>query len=236
MRVRFLDVGGIQTRVLHEGAGPPVLLIHGVGVSADSWLRNIDPLAEDFAVWAPDTLGHGFTGSGDYREGPPHPYLVDHLAQLVDRLELDHFVAVGSSLGALLAALLYFRMPDRVSKLVMISSGSALSSEDDLARTMREAYANGISAIADPTLASCRKRMENIFYDPAAVPSELIHIQLTMYALPGSREAYERRMRGMMDVIACRPYRIVDRLEQVALPTLMIWSKQDPRAKLADAE
>jgi len=36
-------------------------------------------LAKDFSVYAPDTLGHGFTGSGDYKSGPPQPAMVEHL-------------------------------------------------------------------------------------------------------------------------------------------------------------
>ena len=89
MRVKFTEVNGIPTRYHHEGSGYPLLLIHGVGVSGECWLRNIDALAEDFQVIAPDCIGTGFTGIGDWQGGPPHPYTVKHLIGLADQLGFD---------------------------------------------------------------------------------------------------------------------------------------------------
>ena len=65
MRVAFTDVDGIRTRYFYEGSGPTLVLIHGLGISADSWTRNIDALAEHFTVYAPDMIGHGRTGMSD---------------------------------------------------------------------------------------------------------------------------------------------------------------------------
>lgn len=231
MRVEFATIAGIQTRYYHEGSGFPLLLVHGAGVSADVWLRNIDVLARDFAVYAPDTLGHGFTGSGDYRSGPPQPAMVQHLSHFVDHLGLERFVAIGSSFGALIAALLYFRLPDRIDKLVLGSSGSIVNSDEEFGRGLQAAYQNGLSALEDGTPESCRRRLARIFHDPAAIPEELILMQLTMNALPDARESYERRFRGLMDIAACRPYRIIDRLEKIAIPTLLIWGRNDVRGR-----
>jgi pimeloyl-ACP methyl ester carboxylesterase len=229
MRAKFEDIAGVRTRYLVAGQGFPLLLVHGVGLSADSWLRNIEVLARDFLVVAPDTLGHGFSDSGDYRGGPPHPHIVKHLVALTRHLGIDRFAIAGSSFGALLSALVYFEAPARVEKLVIVGSGSAFNTEAELERTLAESFANGLSAYADPTLANCRRRMANICYDPAAVPEEMLLVQMTSYALPGVREAYERRMRGMMDLPACRPYRILERLEALRVPTLILWGRQDKR-------
>lgn len=236
MRVRIEEVGGVPTRYYHEGSGPPLLLLHGVGVTADTWLRNIDPLARDFTVYAPDLLDNGHTGRGNYTGGPPQPHMIEHLAAFADHLGLDEFAVCGSSFGGLLAALLHLRMPERVTRLILLSSGTLFNSEEELARTLTESYANGMSAIADPSWESCRQRMERIVYDPATVPPEMIFAQLTLYAMPGQREAYERRMKGLMDIEACRPFRVADRLEEIAAPVLMIWGRDDPRAVMARAE
>ncbi|MBM3572094.1 MAG: alpha/beta hydrolase [Alphaproteobacteria bacterium] len=234
MRVSFADIKGIRTRYIHAGAGYPVMLLHGAGMSADCWLRNIDALARDFAVFAPDVLGQGFTGSGDYPGGPPHPFMVQHLVDFADWLGIDRFVPVGSSFGGLLAGLLYFRLPRRVEGLVFGSSGSVVHHEGD--SDLQNAYRNGLSAIENPTPENCRKRLERIFFDPAAVPDELVFMQATLYALPDARESYERRMCGMMQFEACRPYKIVERLEQIEVPTLLIWGRDDPRGRLDRAQ
>lgn len=236
MRVRFAEIDKVPTRYYCEGSGYPVLLVHGAGLSADSWLRNIDALARDFMVVAPDTLGHGFTGSGAYSSGPPHPHIVNHLVALIDTLGIDRFTVVGSSFGALMASLVYFKAPDRVDKLVIVSSGSSFNSEDEVRERQPNAYKNGLSAFSNPTLEACRKRLENIFYDPGKVPDQLVFMQMTMYAMPGAMESYERRFKGMMDIEATRPHRIVDRVEQIKVPTLLLWGRQDPRGILARAK
>src|SRR5690242_18042705 len=86
MRIEFKNVNGVRTRVLFAGnpSAYPILLIHGFGISADTWLRNIDALGEDFFVVAPDMVGHGFTDPVDFEGEPPHRQTVDHLVSLID--------------------------------------------------------------------------------------------------------------------------------------------------------
>lgn len=229
MWVEFADVGGVRTRLYRAGEGPPVLLLHGVGASADIWLKTIGPLAAAHSVYAPDLLDNGFTDVGSYRGGPPQPFILDHLEALLDCYGIGDFVAVGSSFGGLIAALLYFRRPDRLRRLVLVSSGTCFNSEEELARTLRDSYANGLLAIAEPSLESCRRRMSNVVYDPAVLPDALLLMQLTIYGLPTTRAAYERRMKGLMDVAGWRSYRIADRLEALCVPMLLVWGRDDPR-------
>ena len=56
MEVAFADIDGVRTRYYHAGEGQArtLVLLHGLGISADSWARNIDPLAAHFRIVAPD--------------------------------------------------------------------------------------------------------------------------------------------------------------------------------------
>ena len=236
MRVRFTDVDGIRTRYHFEGSGYPLMLVHGGGVSGECWLRNIDALAEDFHVVAPDCVGIGFTGTGDWTGGPPHPHVVKHLFGLADQLGFDRFAMAGSSLGAMMAILAHLEAPRRVEKLILVSSGSSTLAQDEIGRVLEESLSNGISAYANPTYAACLKRMQNVFYNPDDVPPELILSQLTTYRLPGALEAYKMRMEGLMDVEAMRPYRTRERLHEIGAPTLLIWGLNDPRVIFSRAE
>ena len=110
MRVVFATIDGVETRYYEAGSGPPLLLIHGGGVSADSWLHLAERLASDFRIIAPDTLAHGFTGRGSLAGGPPQPHMVRHLRSFVDHLGLERFSMGGSSYGAMLAMLTYFEV------------------------------------------------------------------------------------------------------------------------------
>lgn len=237
MRVRFVDVDGTRTRLLHAGAADryPVLLLHGFGVSADTWLHNIDPLSDAFQVCAPDMVGHGFTEPVDFAGGPPHGPTVRHLCRLADTLGLERFCVSGNSYGGLIGALMYFEMPDRVDKLVINGSGSCFNTEAELAEALDGALQNARPAITDPTLESCRRRLANIVHDPEAVPEAVLLAQLTSYAQPWIAPSWVQAIRGMMRMEASRPYRILDRLEALDVDTLVVWGRQDRRGRLESA-
>jgi 2-hydroxy-6-oxonona-2,4-dienedioate hydrolase len=236
MRARFVDAGGINTRILCAGEGDALILLHGVGFSADIWLRNIDALAADRQVIALDMPNHGFTDLVPYAGKLPQVVFAEHVLAAADTLGLRRFSIAGSSLGAHVAALVYFAAPTRVERLVIICSGSALSSEAELLESLPRTFANGMKAIADPTWLSCRTRIGNICFDPAVAPDEVILSQLTSYARPGMAAAYEATLKGMMDIGLLRPHRILERLEAIEVPTQLLWGRQDSRSRLENAQ
>jgi 2-hydroxy-6-oxonona-2,4-dienedioate hydrolase len=236
MRVEFAEIGGAATRFYSGGDGPPLLLIHGVGASADIWMRNLEALSRDFTVYAPDVLDNGFTGQGAYRGGPPQGPMLDHIEAFLDHHKIGAFAAIGSSFGGLLSALLHLRRPEALKQLVLVSSGTCFNTEDEVARTLSESYQNGLSAIANPSLETCRKRMANVVFDPACVPDALYLMQLTIYGLANTLPAYERRMKGLMDVAGWRAHRIAERVQDIKARTLLVWGRDDPRVIPGRAE
>lgn len=235
MRAYFENIGGAMTRYFRAGTGPAVLLLHGVGMTADSWCRTIGPLSRDFDVIAPDLLDNGFTASGAYCGGPPHDAMLDHLQALIGHLGLRDVALVGSSFGAALAILLYHRAPDAVSALALVSSGSSFKSAEELVDMYKRAATNGRTAFSEPTIETCRSRLANLFYDASKIPQDMLLMQLTPMALPGALAAFDRRMQGMTQVEAMRRYVIGDRLATIKKPILAIWGKQDPRSDFATA-
>ena len=229
MRVKFIDVDGVQTRYFYEGSGYPLLLLHGGNLNADAWFQNIDPLGKDFFVVAPDMVGHGYSKPVEDQPGSPYPYRIKHLKGLLDTLGIDKFAVAGSSMGGLIATLFYFAMPQRVEKLIIIGSGSTFNEEEDQTRVRKESYANAKSAIGNPTLETCRKRLQNIFYHKERVPETILLAQVTAYSLPWFPEAWEQRARGAMDLNEDRKHRVYDRLEQINVPMLVISGREDPR-------
>lgn len=236
MRIKLIDIDGVQTRYLHAGQGYPLILLHGVGVSGDTFLRNIDALGEHFAVYAPDMLGHGFTDSVDYGGAPPQPHIVDHLGKFADRLGLERYSIAGSSFGALIAGLMYFDRPARVDSLVLIGTGSTFHPPEQQAETLKAVFANASKALGDPTLESCRRRMVNILHDPAAVPEEILLVQLTSYALPDRFETYKATIKGMAASVASEEHRVYTRLDRMNLPCLVITGRQDIRSSVRFTE
>lgn len=205
------------------------MLIHGAGGIADQWQYNIDPLGENFSVCAPDLIGHGFTDSIDLTEAP-QKHMVAHLGHFADALGWERFHVGGSSYGALLSALLYFDRPERIDKLILIGSGSTFHPPEQFKRALAGAIANGTAAMGDPTFETCRNRMANTYYDREKVDSALILAQLTSYALPDRFAFYQQMMAGLMKTADSEEYRVYQRLEDIAVPTLVVTGREDVRA------
>lgn len=233
MRIRFVDVDGVRTRVCYAGEGPAVFLLHGVGVSGDTFIRNLDVLGQRFAVYAPDMLGHGFTDAVDFKGEPPQHRIARHVSRLADTLGIDRYSVGGSSFGALIAALMYFERPRRVDSLILIGSGSVFHAADEQEKTLRAAFANASQAMGDPTLDSCRKRMAAISYDPATVAEEILPVQLTSYALPDRFAAYKATIDGVIASLPRPENRVLSRLEQIEARTLILTGREDIRAQWA---
>jgi 2-hydroxy-6-oxonona-2,4-dienedioate hydrolase len=232
MKAAFLDVNGVRTRFLYTNSTQdrrPLVLLHAFGFSADLWVRNLDVLGEHRPVYAPDLLGNGFTQPLPLEGDAPHGMTKRHLLDWIDAMGWQEFDLAGSSFGGLVAALMYFDRPFAVRRLVLIGSGSCFSTEAELERAVQDVKANGLSAIGDPSRESCRKRLSNLLVNDDCVPEEVILASLTSYAMPGVRDYFVEAMDGMANMSALRRYRVFDRLEELKLPTLVIWGRQDRR-------
>ncbi len=115
----------LAVNAVEAGAGPPVLLLHGIGGSTYTWRKVLPDLARDHRVIALDLKGFGRSEKPlDEAYSPAH-----QAALVIAYLEargLSHVTLAGHSLGgtvALLAALeLQRRDPARVARLVLIDS------------------------------------------------------------------------------------------------------------------
>lgn len=116
---RFAGPGdGTEVAIAAWGdpAAPPLLLLHGIGSRAESWLPVADPLSARFRVLALDLRGHGASGRPPTGYGLPD-YVAD-LDRVVRGLGLDRPPIVGHSLGALVALLWAAEHPSRAGRLV----------------------------------------------------------------------------------------------------------------------
>ncbi len=229
MRVQFVDVDGIKTRCLTAGreGAYPLLLLHGYGGTADVWIRNIDALGRDFYVVAPDMISSGFTDLVDTGGRPPQQQGLVHLRRLADILGFKTFCPIGTSYGALLAALLYFDAPERVDRLVLNGSGTCFNKDDELVATLQRVLQTFLPVMQEASIEGCRKSMQAQAYDPASVPEEILPVMATAYARPGMPHAWKIGLDGLMDIDAGKPFTVRPRLEQIKAETLVVWGRED---------
>jgi pimeloyl-ACP methyl ester carboxylesterase len=113
-----IDVDGLRVHVSQAGAGEPVVLVHGFGVSVTYMLPLARALGERYSVFVPDLPGHGRS------ERPAEPLgiggLAEALASCLDALGLERPALVANSLGCQVVTELAVRRPQRVGPLVLI--------------------------------------------------------------------------------------------------------------------
>jgi pimeloyl-ACP methyl ester carboxylesterase len=110
------------------GAGPDVVLLHGVGLDRTLWDRCLPALVEDHRVTTVDLRGHG--SSVPASVGTSLGDLADDVLEVMDTVGAARPHLVGFSLGALVAALLAVRLRDRVATLSLVSSVALRTPEE----------------------------------------------------------------------------------------------------------
>jgi pimeloyl-ACP methyl ester carboxylesterase len=115
-----LSQGG-AIRYLDIGQGPSVLLVHGLGATWRTWVRNIEPLAANHRVIAVDLPGFGRSERLDGRVGMNR--LGDALADLLDWLDISAATVIGHSMGGLVVERLALDHARRVSALGLVCTG-----------------------------------------------------------------------------------------------------------------
>src|ERR1700712_2447279 len=116
-----VSLHGHELRYLAAGSGPAILFVHGLMSSSGTWSNQIERLGAGHRVIAPDLFGHGASAkpAGDYSLGAHAATLRD----LLDALAVPSATVVGHSLGGGIALQFAYLFPDRIDRLVLVSSG-----------------------------------------------------------------------------------------------------------------
>lgn len=116
----FADSGGVRIAWEESGSGTPVLLTHGLGYARWGWEPLAAPLAEHHRVIMFDNRGIGES------DVPAGPYTVRLMMQdavaVLDAVGVDRAHVVGTSLGGMVAQELAAAHPERVGRLVLMST------------------------------------------------------------------------------------------------------------------
>ena len=234
-RKQHATVGQARVAYVDEGAGPPVLLLHGCPFSAFVWRHVIGLLAPRYRCIAPDLLGLGDT------ETPPDadwslPAQTDTVLGLLDTLGVGTAHVVGHDHGGAIAQLLAADHPNRVGRLVL---------------TNAEAYDNWPSAAELPFVRATQLPLlgrlvlwawsrrwlfklaltsGKAVHDPAVLTRELLDGYLRANLASGHRRAKTRRfLAGQLDPANQQhTTTVVPGLRRFAHPTLLIWGRDDP--------
>ena len=119
--------GGIEINYVVEGAGPPVMLVHGVGADLRSWDAIAARLAPRFRVLRLDLRGHGKSGR---IETCRLEDFMDDVSAVLDAQGVAHAHLVGFSLGGMIAQAFVLAYPQNVDKVAFISAVAGRTPEE----------------------------------------------------------------------------------------------------------
>ena len=226
--VRVVSGARYRTRVIEAGSGDPLILIHGVGSSAELFARNIMRLANDFHVYAIDALYHGYSSLEPYDAEHRVERQAEAVLDFMDALDLAWAHIEGESMGAGMAFHIGLHHPERCGKLVL-NSGSYYV---NLKREFPDMPEGNLlvplcrDSVTNFSRETVRRRMEYLVASPDHLTEELVDVQYRMYAVPEIRESMAR----VYGISAPRP-RLMRYEEEVAAtlrpPVLVLWTDRN---------
>lgn len=122
------------------GAGPAVVLIHGVGMQSAAWSPQVDVLSQTHRVFAIDMPGHG--GSAPLPSGTPLPGFVEWLHAVLTALNIGPVSLAGHSMGALVSCGYAICHPQMVTRVALLNGVYRRTDEASAAVIARSAEIN----------------------------------------------------------------------------------------------
>lgn len=135
MKVR---VGDVEIFVREWGAGEPLLMVHGLGMSGALWRAQVEAFSKRFRMIAVDLRGFGQSS----RPSAPGSYAIEVLAEdiagVASALGLDSFHFLGTSMGGFIGQALALAHPERCRSLVLAHTGPRMSIPADVLESRLE--------------------------------------------------------------------------------------------------
>ena len=208
-------VNGYGTRYLEHGPpdGKTLILLHGIGASAERWSRVIPTISKYFHVIVPDIVGFG------YSDKPTVEYTMDFFLDFfngfLDDLNVQKMNIIGSSFGGHLATEFAIRFNRKIEKMVLASPAGMM-------RTSTPILDGYIMAALYPTYDNAFKAFREMAIDPDAVNEEIVMDFVNRMRLPNAKYAFMSTLLGMRYAP-----KLQGRLAEILSPTLLIWGDND---------
>ena len=205
-----------------HGDGDPVVLLHGLGSSSRDWELQVPVLAGRYKVVTLDMRGHGLSAK------TPGPYSISlfssDIANLMQTLNLPAAHVIGMSLGGMVAFQLALDYPERVNSLIIINSVPDLVArnwKDRISFLQRLLIVNFLGM----------EKMGEVLAERFLPGAD----QAALRELFIKRWAENHKPSYLASLKAAYGWSVVDRLEQIRCPTLVIAADGD-YFPLADKE
>jgi pimeloyl-ACP methyl ester carboxylesterase len=214
VRVPMGNGGKQMWHVWGEGSGKPTLLLfHGGSGSWIHWIRNVQPLAQHFEVYAADMPGLGDSDPpNDVKDIWSVTDCVEHAVR--ELLPKDRqFFLTGFSFGGMVSGHLSTRMPERIRRIVLVGAGGLKATRKPTGKLRKLLPSMAPQVLAD----EARRNLELLMmHDRRNVDGVAIHMQI-MNTTRARTRSRDMGIAGALSKV----------LPQVKTPLTGIWGEFD---------
>lgn len=194
-----------------KGRGPPLMMVHGLGSSANAFFRTMAPLSKTFsAVFAVDLPGSGFSPVPSKGPMPVHDQ-VELLREFRRRVIGQQVFLLGNSLGGAMALNLAFREPAALKALGLVSpAGAQVTAErfEQLLASFKVQDAKGARVLA-----------HKLFVKPP--------LSLLLFADELRKMVSTETVKSIVATISTQDFVQGAQLQVLPMPTLLIWGQSE---------
>jgi pimeloyl-ACP methyl ester carboxylesterase len=214
VRVPMGNGGHMMWHIWNKDSGRPILLLfHGGSGSWIHWIRNVQPLARHFTVYAADLPG---LGDSDPPDDVRDVWSVTHCVQtaMKELLPRDKsFAITGFSFGGMVAGHIATLFGDRISRIILVGAGGLKATRKPGPKLHKLLASMPAATLA----AEARRNLEILMlHDPAKVDGVAIHMQI----LNTTRAKTRSRDMG-------QAFKLSEVLPRVKTPLSGIWGEFD---------
>lgn len=220
---KFLEMDGMQVHYRLEGAGKPVVLIHGTGASLQTWDGWTDSLVKNnFRVIRLDMPAFGLTGPRKDNDYASKTY-VDFLDRFLHQIGVDTFALAGNSLGGEIAWKYALAHPTKVSKLILVDPAGFYSKEKGngaiIFKLAKIKWLANLMSKMD-TKVIVNQTLKDVYFDDAKITDAQKQLYYELSLREGNRESFSARVQQIdkepkLDISG------------IKTPTLIQWGKED---------
>ena len=220
---KFLEMDGNKIRYLESGSSKKTMvLVHGLGASAERWTNVIPLLSNSFRVIVPDLIGFGYSDKpiADYTPD----FFSDFLGKFFSKIGISQPFLVGSSLGGQISAEFVANNPESVQKLILVSPAGIMKQSTPAL----DAY---IMAALYPNELSAKNAFEMMEGSGNTVEQEIVSGFIERMHLPNAKLAFMSTILGLKNSDS-----IATKLKTITIPTMIIWGSKDPVIPIVHAD
>lgn len=224
----YIYIGNTKTRFWHCGnSGNALVLLHGLGGSIEVWWKNVVQLSRHYQVYAVDLAGFGKTDKVHGACRYTLPFFAQFVDKFIQQMGIRTFYLLGLSFGGAVALQYTLNFKEKVKKLVLVDS---FALGNDIAKPLKKYTLPLVGEwYSFPSRNTVAQFIRSMMYNPEIVTDEVVdtfcklspmHLQSVFLKTIRSLYSFSGLKKKVRD-------EVVNKLEHIDIPTLIVWGKQD---------